>query len=278
MVKKIILLTTILISNIVNADNVYITNGYSTTIVVNGKILKYKTGKDSFKISKYYNSLTIDIGDKGLKEVNTNLLVSYITPSKEVKHRNLMLQYRPNFVDTINNFFYDYKKEELEELAKKNVKKKTQEEIERALVIERLKKIRRYEDKITDIGVKGDLDLYLTNMMMDETNLYLKFKLENKSGIDYNINYLSFQYINLISKGFFMFWKEPEKQSIDVDPVYITQKMRIKPNEESYLVFSIPSYGLKNQDYLEIILREKRGTRDINFKITGTQIKEAEWF
>lgn len=257
-------------------DTLFVTNRFSASVAVPSKIAITNIGSDTyFEKQANFNLLTLALKDKNLnKQVYTNLVIGYLNPENKIIYKHFIVAFIPD--DTKNrSYFFDYTQEFKIQEAKNKSKKRTKKDIKRALILERLRILKSKKSRINDLGVKSEIDVLVKDMYVDDENLYLKFKLINNSGIDFNLNFISFQYINRVFKGLF---KKREEIPVDVTPIILDNEDKLKANKEMILCFAVELYGLKNKDYLNIVFREKKGARNLSFKLLGKQIKNAKWF
>ena len=107
------------------------------------------------------------------------------------------------------------------------------------------------------------IKLTTENIVFDQDELYFVFEIENKSGLDYDVNFLEVG-VESRTKG-----KRKSSQRILKKPLYKHQfPSKVKKGERVRLVYVLPKFSLSNNSRVIIKLQEKNGERDLELKIT----------
>lgn len=109
--------------------------------------------------------------------------------------------------------------------------------------------------------------LSIENIVFDKDELYVVIQIENKSSLDYDLNFLKFS-TETRQKG-----KRKSLQRLHQKPNYVHNRpLRIKENETVKLVYVLPKFSLSNDRRVILSLNEKDGERDIELKVAHTYI------
>ena len=123
-------------------------------------------------------------------------------------------------------------------------------------LVDRKQKIGRLKKRHQDIV------LSVENIIFDKKELYFVIQIENKSSLDYNLNFLNFG-IQTRQKG-----KKKSSQTIYQEPIYeYDVPSRIKENEVEKLVYVLPKFSLGDDRRVILELNEKNGGRNIELKV-----------
>jgi len=109
--------------------------------------------------------------------------------------------------------------------------------------------------------------LTVENIVFDKEELYFVIKIENRSSLDYDLNFLNFS-IETRKKG-----KKKSLQSLYQEPNF-TYKLpdKIKENESKTLVYVLPKFSISNERSVVLELNETNGERNIKLKISNEHI------
>lgn len=117
------------------------------------------------------------------------------------------------------------------------------------------------------IDRKHHIKLSVENIVFDKEELYVVVKIENKSSLDYDLNYLHF-YVNTRKKG-----KKKSLQSLDKEPLFTYNvPNRIAENEVARMVFVLPKFSISKERVVILELDEKNGERNLKLKISHKTI------
>lgn len=109
--------------------------------------------------------------------------------------------------------------------------------------------------------------LKIENIVFDKDELYVVMTIENKSSLDYDVNFLNLN-IQTRQKG-----KKKSLQSLYLKPVFeYNVPLKIKENQTVKLVYVIPKFSLSNERKVVLELNEKNGERNIKLNISDKTI------
>lgn len=125
--------------------------------------------------------------------------------------------------------------------------------------------------KIIRSKIKNQIRLSVKNNAYKNNVLYFSMEIENKSTIDYDVNFLRFFISN--SNGL----KKKSSQTISNEPIFTylqPSKIKAKTKSEFMVVFSKFTIGKHKKMMIE--LNEANGERNIRLKIAGRLINNPE--
>lgn len=123
-------------------------------------------------------------------------------------------------------------------------------------LVERKQKIGRIRKRDQDII------LSVENIVFDKEELYFVIQIENKSSLDYEINFLNIG-IETRQKG-----KRKSSQTIYQKPVFrYAMPTQIKEGETEILVYVLPKFSLGDDRRVILELNEKNGGRNIKLNV-----------
>lgn len=109
--------------------------------------------------------------------------------------------------------------------------------------------------------------LSINNIVFDKEELYFVIQIENKSTLDYDLNFLNL-YVETRQKG-----KNKSLQKLFLEPFFKYKLPQvIKEGEVVKLVYVMPKFSISNDRRLVVELNEKKGERDLNLKISHKYI------
>ena len=134
----------------------------------------------------------------------------------------------------------------------------------------------------------------LVGLMHDLSTTYLKFKVENRTSLLYQTDFIGFERLKRYKKGFFAkdqqarFPLEPiaEWRMDEVVPLPDgsnaydppTTTGRVLPYSESYLYYALPMQSLERKEAIIATLREKGSSRSVSLKISSRLIRRADLY
>ncbi|UJH91929.1 DUF4138 domain-containing protein [Antarcticibacterium sp. 1MA-6-2] len=125
-----------------------------------------------------------------------------------------------------------------------------------SFLVERKQKIGRLKKRDQDIV------LSVENIVFDKEELYFVIQIENKSSLDYDLNFLNFG-IETRQKG-----KRKSSQTIYQKPAFqYSMPSEIKEGEAEKLVYVLPKFSLGDDRRVILELNEKNGGRNIKLKV-----------
>lgn len=105
--------------------------------------------------------------------------------------------------------------------------------------------------------------LSVENIVFDKEELYFVIQVENKTSLDYDLNYLKLS-IETRKKG-----KKKSLQRLYQEPVFkYNLPSKVKENETVRLVYVLPKFSIGNDRRAVIELYEKNGERNLKLKIS----------
>lgn len=109
--------------------------------------------------------------------------------------------------------------------------------------------------------------LSVENIVFDKEELYFVIQIENKSTLDYDLNFLKFS-VETRQKG-----KRKSLQRLYQEPLFKHNlPSKIKENETARFVYVLPKFSLSNDRRAIFELHEKDGERNIELKIAHKYI------
>ena len=106
------------------------------------------------------------------------------------------------------------------------------------------------------------IKLTTKNIVFDREQLYFDFEIENKSGLDYDVDFLEIG-VQSRAKG-----KRKSSQRIVKQPLYKHQfPNKIKKGERVRFVYVLSKFSLSNNNRVVVQLHEAQGERDLELKI-----------
>ncbi|MCM4158447.1 DUF4138 domain-containing protein [Antarcticibacterium flavum] len=109
---------------------------------------------------------------------------------------------------------------------------------------------------------KQDIILSVENIVFDKEELYFVIQIENKSSLDYDLNFLKFG-IETRPKG-----KKKSSQTIYQEPVFkYNLPTRIKENGTEKLVYVFPKFSLGDDHRVILEVNERNGGRNVRLKV-----------
>ncbi len=109
--------------------------------------------------------------------------------------------------------------------------------------------------------------LSVENIVFDKEELYFVIQIENKSTLDYDLNFLNLS-IETRRKG-----KKKSLQKLFQEPIFkYNLPTRIAEGEVVRLVYVMPKFSISNERRLVVELNEKNGERDLKLKVLHKHI------
>lgn len=128
-------------------------------------------------------------------------------------------------------------------------------------LVERKQKIERIKKRHQDIV------LSIENIVFDKEELYFVIQIQNRSSLDYDLNFLKFG-IETRLKG-----KRKSSQTIYEEPIFkYNLPSIIKKSDTEKLVYVLPKFSLGNDRRVILELNEKNGGRNIKLKVPHKRI------
>ena len=109
--------------------------------------------------------------------------------------------------------------------------------------------------------------LSVENIVFDKEELYFVICIDNKSSLDYDLNFLNFS-VHTKQKG-----KRKSLQTLDIKPLYINSSpSKVAENESVRLVYVLNKFSMSNDRRMLLELNEKKGERNLKLKISHKYI------
>ena len=108
-----------------------------------------------------------------------------------------------------------------------------------------------------------DIILSIENIVFDKKELYFVIQIENKSSLDYDLNFLKLS-VETRKKG-----KKKSLQRLYQEPVFkYNLPSKIKEKKTVRLVYVFPKFSLSNERRAVLELNERNGERNLKLKIS----------
>ena len=144
----------------------------------------------------------------------------------------------------------------------------------KAVVEGKLSKLRKVREEHQAVAVvDNDLVLSLANVRNDKDFTYLRFKVINKTNIDYNVDFTDFQLVENAQKKFLARKKNEARRPLA--PSGGGPNQVITGRTTGYLTYAIPLYAATERGYLEVTLRELNGARVLVLPVPSRVINRA---
>ncbi|GAB3879424.1 hypothetical protein GCM10028824_42870 [Hymenobacter segetis] len=144
----------------------------------------------------------------------------------------------------------------------------------KAVVEGKLSKLRKTREEHQSVAVvDNDLVLSLANVRNDKDFTYLRFKVINKTNIDYNVDFTDFQLVENAQKKFLARKKNEARRPLA--PAGGGPNQVITGRTTGYLTYAIPLYAATERGYLEVTLRELNGARVLVLPVPSRVINRA---
>ena len=138
----------------------------------------------------------------------------------------------------------------------------------------KLQKLRQVHEEHQSVAVvDNDLVLSLANVRNDKDFTYMRFKVINRSAIDYNVDFTDFQLVENAHKKFL--GKKKNEARRPLAPSGGGAHQIISGRTTGYLTYAIPLYAATERGYLEVTLRELNGARVLVLPVPSRVINRA---
>ena len=148
-------------------------------------------------------------------------------------------------------------------------------ELEKKQAVEgKISKLRKAREEHQTVAVvDNDLVLSLANVRNDKDFTCLRFKVINKTAIDYNVDFTDFQLVENAKKKFLARKKNEARRPLA--PSGGSPNQIITGRTTGYLTYAIPLYAATERGYLEVTLRELNGARVLVLPVPSRVINRA---
>ena len=144
----------------------------------------------------------------------------------------------------------------------------------KAVVEGKLQQLRKAREEHQAVAVvDNDLVLSLANVRNDKDFTYLRFKVINKTNIDYNVDFTDFQLVENAQKKFLARKKNEARRPLA--PSGGGPNQVITGRSTGYLTYAIPLYAATERGHLEVTLRELNGARVLVLPVPSRVINRA---
>ncbi|MCR5890707.1 conjugative transposon protein TraN [Hymenobacter sp. J193] len=148
------------------------------------------------------------------------------------------------------------------------------EEEKKSRVEGKLSQLRKAKEEHQAVAVvDNDLVLSLANVRNDKDFTYLRFKVINKTNIDYNVDFTDFQLVENAQRKFLARKKNEARRPLAPSGGLANQI--ITGRTTGYLTYAIPLYAATERGYLEVTLRELNGARVLVLPVPSRVINRA---
>ncbi|WP_207435966.1 DUF4138 domain-containing protein [Sabulibacter ruber] len=142
-------------------------------------------------------------------------------------------------------------------------------------IARKLAELRQAREEHQSVAVVGnDLVLSLANVRNDGDFTFLRFKVINRTNIDYRVDFTDFQLVENSSRRFL--GKKRNQARRPLPPVGGEAEQTIPGRSTGYLAYALPLYAATGQGYLEVTLRERNGARVLVLPIPSRVINRAK--
>ena len=115
---------------------------------------------------------------------------------------------------------------------------------------------------------KKRLKLSVVDMIYNKNEVFMIFELENRSRIDFQLNYLNV-YISQGSKR-----KNASFQKLMKEPVFECEvPLVVEAKDQRRFVYVLPKFTVGDNEKLEVEVRELKGNRRLNLKVKERRIR-----
>ncbi|MCU0440644.1 MAG: conjugative transposon protein TraN [Raineya sp.] len=133
-----------------------------------------------------------------------------------------------------------------------------------------LLKLRDSKAQYKSIGqISNGMSIFCSNIYIDkQNNIYLKFSIKNNSSIDYELDFVEFNFIDKRSKA--MQKKEP------LTPLYMDEKKLFPSKKQVEFLYVLPPMAGTDNSLVEVTFREMNGTRKAVIEVPSSKINASE--
>ncbi|WP_350292680.1 DUF4138 domain-containing protein [uncultured Croceitalea sp.] len=246
-------------------DTIYANEKMNLALFFPNNIRQGIVGSDNF-IFTYSRELGQPLGLlKATKGEPSNLLVvttdgkvySYI-----IKYSDALIELN-RFVTITESIGHEHKREKpiVQDSIQPKVKKVLKKKYDTSFLEASCTKLLEQPERKNMVKRKNELSLGITNMVYYEDLVFLQLEVKNKSGIDFDVDYLKVAIVSGNSK------LKASYQSVPLTPVYI-HKMpdKTKHSQTSRFVYVISKFTLADDEKLQLNLKELHGNRELILK------------
>jgi hypothetical protein len=130
-----------------------------------------------------------------------------------------------------------------------------------------IQKIQSSPDRFKTFGTaENQITILLTNIFTDTKRMILKFRIINRSSLNYALDYVSFQFRK----------KTHYSQNTLLTPLYSPELSACGPKNQQTLVYILPLFGSGVNGDFSVTFRELNGDRKETIEIPERAFKMAE--
>lgn len=138
---------------------------------------------------------------------------------------------------------------------------------------EKTDSVKKIKNEKKELGFISEfLKVAITVIRNDKENTYLKIAIKNESSLPYKFDFISFQYVQSMSKGIL---QTKKKAPQDVFPVVYPSMPAVPANTSVIVGYAIPSFALDNDGILRVLFRERTGDRVLKIEIPSRDIQAS---
>ncbi|MDN3664071.1 DUF4138 domain-containing protein [Algibacter miyuki] len=266
-ISLILFFTTVKAQQQINLDTIYANNNKNVALFFPNPIRQGITGSDNFVFTynrdqeQYFGLLqAIPGNDSNLLIINNNgAIFSYIVKYKEtlnklnyfipdsasIGNETPMNKANENNGNSFDSF--DYKINYYERFCSYLINRR-----------QRIGKLKKRKDAIV---------LKIENIVFDKAELYFVITIENKSSLDYDVNFLNLS-IQTRKKG-----KKKSLQELCLEPIFkYNVPSKIKEKQTIKFVYVVSKFSISDERLVLLDLNEDNGERNIKLKIADKTI------
>lgn len=253
--------------NSIQLDTIYANDTKNVALFFPDPIRQGITGADNFVFSynrdkeQYFGLLQATPGkESNLLIINkSGTIFSYIVSYKEHLSK---LNYFVSELESIGN------EKPIDSLLKNAEKEQTYDNLKNHYYQEFSAYLLNQKQKLGFIREKNNsILLSVENIVFDREELYIVVRIENRSSLDYDLNYLNL-YVNTRKKG-----KKKSMQSVIKEPLFTYNLPdKISENSISRMVLVLPKFSISKERVVVLELDEKNGERNLKLSISHKTI------
>lgn len=253
--------------NNIQLDTIYANDTKNVALFFPDPIRQGITGADNFVFSynrdkeQYFGLLQATPGkESNLLIINkSGAIFSYIVRYKEHLSK---LNYFVSELESIGN------EKPIDSLLENAEKEKTYDNFKDHYYQEFSAYLLNQKQKLGFIREKNNSILMsVENIVFDREELYIIVRIENRSSLDYDLNYLNL-YVNTRKKG-----KKKSLQNLIKEPLFTYNLPdKILENDISRMVLVLPKFSISKERVVVLELDEKNGERNVKLNISHKTI------
>lgn len=232
-------------------DTIYVSNESTSYLLFDDPIQLYNIGNQDF-IGQVDDPKMLFLKAKNSLAKATSLVVSH---GENVFTGFIAYRSKPHP-------FYDYRKKDGKEAS-------PNKEVET-----KLKSLKKLAPNVTFMAENQNVLVKMTHLYNDNKATYVRFMLMNQSSILYDLDYVSFAYIEERKR------KSKKINTLEsgleeMSPLVIEEEPITQAGQSKEFFYAIPLYSTTANGYLQVIFREKAGVRSVTFKIPFSHVLKA---